>query len=140
MNDSLEQRFWAKVNKTNTCWEWKASTDFGNYGLFWNGKAMTRAHRMSWILHNGAIPTGSCVLHHCDNRSCVNPSHLFLGSKTDNNLDMNRKGRNARLTWEQVAEIRASTLSHKELAYKYNVDRSHISHILSNRHRVYIHG
>ena len=100
-----EKRFWAKVNKTETCWLWMASTrpkmrghnpDFG-YGAFGYTKdgvtVQTRAHRFSFELHNGKIQDGLCVLHSCDNPLCVNPAHLFLGTRADNNHDMCAKGR-----------------------------------------------
>lgn len=93
------RRFWAKVTKTKCCWQWTAKAVAGNsvkYGLFHlsNGRQVT-AHRLSWVLAYGDLPS-LCVLHSCDNGRCVNPSHLRLGTRTENNQDCARKGRTAR--------------------------------------------
>lgn len=95
--------FWIKVDKNKSktywngtlCWEWIASKrdDYGCFGI--EGK-IEGSHRISWFLENGVIPTGMFVLHHCDNRSCVNPEHLFLGTNQDNMTDMKLKGRAGR--------------------------------------------
>lgn len=85
-------RFWSKVNKTNKCWEW-TGTKNKKYGLFWLNGSMKRAHRVSYEMHCGPITDVDCVLHSCDNPSCVNPQHLFLGSQLDNMQDMIKKGR-----------------------------------------------
>jgi hypothetical protein len=88
-------RFFNNINKTSSCWLWiKARTRAGYGEFFVNGK-MAYAHRFSWELHKGPIPIGQCVLHNCpggDNPACVNPDHLFLGTKLDNNRDMLKKG------------------------------------------------
>lgn len=109
------RRFWSHVQKTPTCWEWTASKRDG-YGLFQSiaRKSAGNAHRVAWVLAYGDIPKGSLVLHKCDNRSCVKPSHLFLGTYQDNMDDRNKKGRqargernaHARLTADQVTTIR----------------------------------
>lgn len=90
----IGQRFWANVDKTlghgpqGTCWVWTACAIKG-YGYI----SRTLAHRVSWEIHNSPIPEGLCVLHKCDNPPCVNPEHLFLGTKKDNILDAVAKGR-----------------------------------------------
>lgn len=66
------------------------------YGDVGRGVGRSRAHRVTWVRKNGPIPEGMCVLHRCDVRACVNPKHLFLGTRDDNNKDMKKKGRNAR--------------------------------------------
>jgi hypothetical protein len=92
--------FWARVKKgeLNECWNWRLvkNTWKGkwNYGVFSNNGVRIRAHRFSWILYFGPIPEEICVLHECDNPTCVNPFHLFLGTHKDNADDMVSKGRN----------------------------------------------
>jgi len=86
--------FLQKIDKTGNCWDWLAGKDKDGYGkIKINGKDL-QAHRASWDFHNGLIPEGMSVLHHCDNPSCVNPSHLFLGTTLDNMRDRDTKGRN----------------------------------------------
>lgn len=92
---SLADRFWEKVQKTDSCWIWTGahmSNGYGSIGSCAKGRRLL-AHRVSWELHNGPIPDGLCALHRCDNRTCVNPNHLFLGTYKDNALDMHAKGR-----------------------------------------------
>lgn len=136
----VQIRFWRYVNKTESCWLWTGATrDFG-YGVInmggRNGKA-ERAHRLSWILHNGEIPENMCVCHICDNPLCVNPDHLFLGTRDDNNKDMQQKGRydkvkrpkgekhgQSKLDNTQVIALREERLNganYKSLAEKYQI-------------------
>lgn len=98
------ERFWAKVNKLGSlkniyighCWEWTASVEGGGYGQFsllGKGKALIKAHRLSFLIENGHLPESKEVCHACDNPKCVRPSHLFLGSHKENMLDAKGKGR-----------------------------------------------
>ena len=89
------KRFWDKVDKTGECWIWTAYTKTDGYGQFKFDGKMRGAHRMAWLLTNGEIPDGMLVCHTCDNPSCVNPNHLFLGTNQDNADDKMNKGRHA---------------------------------------------
>lgn len=157
MDEKTIARFWSKVDVRgpDECWMWVASKDGGGYGWFagcGSGRGHS-AHRVSWALANGPIPVGSgyhgtCVLHRCDVRLCVNPAHLFLGTAADNMTDKAAKGRasrlrgeangQARLTEETVASIRsdrARGMSERRLAAKYGISRSHTHAIVSGKRR-----
>lgn len=129
LNIETANRFWAKVNKTDTCWLWTGAVDYDGYGLFlWNG-VCKKAHRCAWALTHETLPGAACVLHKCDVRNCVRPDHLCLGSHTENMQERNRKKRNAwgermgssKLTESQVQEIRMSQDSQRQLAIRYKV-------------------
>lgn len=93
---SLADRFWPKVEKTSGCWLWRGArlkTGYGSINRGGHDGASVKAHRASWELHFGTIPTGLHVLHRCDTPLCVRPDHLFLGSHADNMRDMAQKRR-----------------------------------------------
>lgn len=93
---SVACRFWSKVNKSteeNGCWTWTGCKDGNGYGMFTLGGRPQRAHRVAFEQWYGNIPPGQLACHRCDNPSCCNPEHLFLGSAGDNNRDRARKGR-----------------------------------------------
>jgi hypothetical protein len=88
------ERFWDKVQKTESCWLWTAYLKRNGYGQFFPRRGHpVYAHRYSYELARGAIPDGLLVLHACDNPRCVNPNHLSLGTQKENLADMRRKGR-----------------------------------------------
>lgn len=130
------------TKKSNGCWDWNGSKDNYGYGFFSVGKKMRRVHRVSWNLYNGEILNGLYVLHKCDNPSCVNPDHLFLGTQQDNMRDRAVKGRNpdtrgckngrAKLKEDDIIEIRKLLLNGEtrtSIAVKFNVSTAAIRHI-----------
>lgn len=142
----IKKRFINKVHITSDCWEWEGSISRLGYGHFGIGSRTDKsrkiilAHRFSWEIHNGKIPEGIKVLHHCDNRKCVKPMHLFLGTQKDNMQDCRRKGRGknppilagekapwAKLNDFKVKEIRSSIDSTSSLAKTYGVSPGLIS-------------
>jgi hypothetical protein len=111
---TTEQRFWAKVRKTDSCWLWTANLARG-YGHFkLSYKQTVKAHRYAWKLYFKELPDTLDILHKCDVRNCVNPDHLFIGTAKDNKLDAMQKKRHAYgaihgrtiLTSTQVIEAR----------------------------------
>lgn len=146
--NTLPERFSKKIDFTDTCWLWKAAKTPRGYGKYSGGYA----HRYSWTIFNGEIPVGYFVLHKCDVPSCVNPSHLFVGTHQDNMDDMNAKGRRGvrgdaclKLTKSDAKEIRSffiqgsmrkyvrNEFSISALARKYGVSVTPIRNILSNK-------
>jgi hypothetical protein len=147
-------RFWSYVSKKGVgCWEWTGCKHTAGYGMINMGGRygrIERAHRLSWIIHFGPIPDKLCVCHHCDNRKCVNPDHLFLGSRSDNNRDMKLKGRcdrikrprgersgNSKLTESDIVNIRMEYSKTKpllrELSVKYGVSPQQIYRIVTRK-------
>ena len=86
-------RFWDKVDKSGDCWMWTAYKDQKGYGRFGIGSKLYSAHRLSYEWSYGDFDKKLCVCHTCDNPGCVNPEHLWLGTRRDNNIDRDNKGR-----------------------------------------------
>jgi len=122
--ESFSDRFWSNVNKNGNvvsyigspCWEWTGSKTPQGYGQVNAGVGVTnvRAHRLSWYLNNGEIGDFH-VLHKCDNPSCVNPSHLFLGTNADNVADCVAKGRQCKTDWSAGEDNPMSKLIDSEV-------------------------
>jgi len=90
---SYEERFFQKVDKTDSCWIWKGALSSKGYGSFSFNRKTTLAHRYSFLIHKGPIPDGAVICHTCDIPSCVNPEHLWAGTNSENTRDMFNKGR-----------------------------------------------
>jgi hypothetical protein len=124
------------INEASGCWEWTSHKDRWGYGRFWALGKVRSAHRASYELHCGPIPDGMHVLHRCDNPTCINPEHLFLGTNAENVADKVAKGRQSRgsmngakLTEADVIAIRASKEPIREVAQSYSVGWRHIAKI-----------
>ena len=147
-------RFFEKVQKGHKCWKWIAGTRSG-YGAF-RSKGSQYAHRFSWEIHKGKVPRGLHILHRCDNKLCVSPSHLFSGTQQDNVADRVSKGRTARgersgrskISSRDVAEIRRlygpprgrgvkviGFVTSSEIARMFGISRSHACLIVRGKVR-----
>jgi hypothetical protein len=131
--------FWAMVDKfsANGCWNWTGGLWATGYGrITFEGKSW-KAHRLSVLFSVGELDDTACVLHRCDNRKCVNPEHLFLGTRADNNRDKVAKNRQpkgsdflrSRLTEQDILNIRSAADGLRTLSEKYGVSWSHINNI-----------
>ncbi len=110
MRRSVRERFEAFYDVGPGCWNWDGQRGEKGYGIFLLNRKGAGAHRVAWTLARGPIPDGLFVLHSCDNRACVNPSHLFLGTNRDNVEDMLRKGRQPRGEAKTLAKLTEATV------------------------------
>lgn len=143
-----EDEFWSKVDRHPTeCWGWTGTSDRDGYGLFGltlEGYRTGRAHRAAWVLCNGPIPAGAMVLHNCDNPTCVRPSHLRLGTNSDNMRDKFLRFRHSRqrLSPATVLEIRSrhgsGEMGYRRLSKEYGVHRNTIKCIITRENWKYI--
>jgi hypothetical protein len=145
--------FSLRYKRTKTgCWEWSGCRDAKNYGrMGYARKKLVLCHRVSWMAFRGPIPEGMCVCHKCDNPPCINPDHLFLGTRADNTRDAASKGRIRcnpekikgqlhgmhKLTNDQVLEIRKRYVPYKThsriLADEFHVCSASILNIVNRK-------
>lgn len=134
------ERFMCSFEKRDKgCWEWTRNFGTAGYGKFdFEGRTLG-AHRVSWVFHKGEIPDGLCVLHRCDNRRCVRPDHLFLGTNTDNTADSVKKGRRkgghppTKLTDSDIVKILEMYANGKfstQIAVEFGLSDSYVRRIL----------
>lgn len=147
---TIEERFWDKVDTTGDCWLWQASVTIPGYGQFWDKSRRIDAHRYSYKANVGEIPAGMVVMHTCDEKICVRPSHLKVGTQRENLADMYKKNRNrapetyakqsgenawnASFAQEEAESIRleyeTTNTTSRKLAAKYGVAKTTILNIL----------
>lgn len=142
LTPQLVLSFWRNVQKSSGCWEWSGTLNDGGYGfVFGDGRGGNLlAHRVSYTIHNGQIPSGLHICHSCDNPKCVNPSHLWAGTHAENHEDALRKGRKhsptvhaaVKLNAESVRSILTlgSTTPAMKLSEMFGVHRSTVLDVL----------
>lgn len=157
---ALSEWFWLHVKKVHGgCWEWTGACSHNGYGTLSTSYPERRAHRYVWLTQHGPIPRGMLVLHKCDNRRCVNPSHLFLGTAKDNTRDMQAKGRlyapgpktpltgesgpMSKLTRADVLQIRSSYRPYvkgmtESLAKQFGVSKAEILNVATGKRWAHI--
>ena len=141
---ALPQRFWPKVDRgtPDECWEWQAAVKSNGYGQIQVDGKPEYAHRVAVKLDDRDLPDDMQVNHHCDNRSCVNPKHLYIGTQQENRQDAVDRERTAtgedngssKLDWQDVGAIRRdyalTSKTQYDLADKYGTTHGHISKIV----------
>lgn len=145
---SLFDHFWTYCiqKEPDSCWEWAGSKKKQGYGVLSSRGTTLYAHRVSYEIHIGPIPDGMFVCHRCDNPSCVNPTHLFVGTLQDNHRDMMTKGRHnaahgENASWSKltdadvkaIRELHAGGTGYRTIAKKYGVGDSTIRDIVKRR-------
>lgn len=146
-------RFWSKVDRSGDCWRWKGASGNSGYGRFKINGKLYSTHRVAYEISRGCVGADLWVLHRCDNRKCVNPGHLFLGTRSDNMRDASQKGRlpqqrnpdnfalsnhSRKLSEAQVIEIKQQLVNARRgdqarLARQYGVTPGTIHQILKGK-------
>lgn len=141
----VEIRFWGKVQKSESCWNWTGAVRSSGYGVMQSGRrgeGLIVAHRFSFELHNGPIPSGLFALHKCNNKLCVNPRHLYVGDHSANLRDAWRDGlrKPFKISLAAVKQIRAKfsagAITQTLLAKQFRVSISMVNAIVRNKSRV----
>lgn len=142
--ETITQQFWDRVDagSPDDCWNWKLAQRGHGYGVVRFGGVSFPAHRVAYELAHGPIPEGLFACHHCDNRACCNPRHLFVGTQQENLDDCIAKGRTAsgercnaaKLTWAQVDDVRnrwaIGGITQAQLALEVGISKQQISKIV----------
>ena len=133
----LEERLMTKIRKSKSgCWNWFGATDTNGYGVITAHPTVKRASRASYEHFKGPIPEGMIIRHTCDNKKCINPEHLILGSKRDNMLDAMERGQfrpTSSFTAKDILAIRSDPRTQTAIAQAYGVTQSTISRIMNGR-------
>lgn len=144
----INLRFWnkARIAGRDDCWEWLRSKDSGGYGMVGVSGKNVKAHRVSWMLTHGEIPEGKCILHKCDNRLCINPRHLFVGTQQENIRDMVSKKRQhhpvgernpkAKLTEcdvRKIIQMKSTGMTNIRIALHFGVSESMIEFVIKRK-------
>lgn len=148
MRLTLEQRFWLKVRKTDTCWVWigsrsQSGTGYGQIAEGFGSRRLLAAHRVAFEMRYGRVPSGKLLCHTCDNRACVNPIHLFLGTQSENIADMVSKGRcwNRKVSDDDVRRIRELSAAGKnsnQLAVVFSLHPATIRRIRARKQAAHV--
>ena len=145
--DTAFERHVTRGAGDDACWGWSSCLDGFGYGLFRACGKVWRAHRASWTIAHGDIPNGMCVLHTCDDPTCSNPRHLFLGTRAQNNADRDQKGRHvplrgeahgmAKLTDAQIESIQSMRGNRPawSVARRFDVSVTHVWRIWNGESR-----
>lgn len=143
--ENAVKRFNDNIEKTESCWIWKGSLSRG-YGMIFYKKNM-RAHRFSYFIHIGKLLMNYLVCHTCDNKLCVNPDHLYLGTPKDNSRDATERKRLkvgsdhhfSKLSDKDVNEIIKSSESGVSLSEKFGISKTHVSRIRNKKNWIHAH-
>lgn len=147
-SESIKDRFMKKVAQGTGCWMWTASAMNSGYGQFGHNGTMRQAHRVSYELHIGPIPSGRSILHSCDNKLCVNPAHLRPGTHSENIKEAYARNRRAKpdvagekhprasikmVDAIRMRDLRTAGMTVTAIARRYGVKRSLVSDVVNGR-------